>query len=74
MSTPDMEAGLSAPTVAEAAHDLSRFATEPRHQAFMGVMGAVLLMQEGPEWLRTAAVVGGVLYTARHIKGAVLGW
>ena len=74
MSTPDMEAGLSGPTVAEAAHDMSRFLKEPTHQAFLCFVGGVLVFQEGPEWLRTAAVVGGVLYTARHVKGAVLGW
>eukprot|EP00672_Neobodo_designis_P001230 CAMPEP_0174859796 /NCGR_PEP_ID=MMETSP1114-20130205/47362_1 /TAXON_ID=312471 /ORGANISM="Neobodo designis, Strain CCAP 1951/1" /LENGTH=54 /DNA_ID=CAMNT_0016094763 /DNA_START=49 /DNA_END=209 /DNA_ORIENTATION=+ len=54
MSTPDMEAGLAAPSVAEAAHDMTRFATEPKHRAFMGAMGAFLLFQEGPDWLRTA--------------------
>ena len=53
---------------------MSRFLKEPTHQAFLCFVGGVLVFQEGPEWLRTAAVVGGVLYTARHVKGAVLGW
>jgi hypothetical protein len=74
MSTPDMEAGLSGPTIAEAAHDMSRFVTEPQHRAFLGVMGAVIVLQEGPEWLRATALIAGTLLTARHLKSALLGW
>jgi hypothetical protein len=73
MSSPDMEAGLAPPTASDAVHDLTRFATEPTHRAFLAGMGIVLVLQEGPDWMRTLAAAAAVVGVARYAKAVLLG-